>query len=917
MLKLAGVKSEKEFYKKYPTEEAFMKAHGKEFKKAQTGIEQWGLKGLPKYNASAPKFMQPVEFGGTPSLNYTPQGLPSLESQVSPTAYDITGMTPQETKNVGKFNFGALGGTPLAKTIQNVGAVVDAFKQRKEAKKFLDISKIVKQAASQTPDLAKRQYVRPEDNPIEADQMGVMPYGGGYDVLGMAKNGAEIQNTYSPGTLYDNLGYEPLDESSRLKQFEEGGYIQDAQTGTMIDAGMQVLDLGLGLQRAIPEYFIGRDTKKYMEQGLQNMEQGAMNQALASQFGSFMKDGGTVNIDDEYKWVSNSWQPQVITTFGEHKLKDLLKSPKDADMLRAGGHLKDYTPPSARAMSTERPMMQEGGELQTHWGGYAEPMSYNPYLPEDGETIMFKGQSHEESDGKGNTGIGVTFGNSPVEVERNEPAMKMKDGSGGDSSLVVFGNLKVPKGMLPGADGLNFKKYVADLSKNENKINQKVNSAVNKLDELDVITPYDQLAFNTLKAQIDGGNQKLKDIAQNKMDAAALQTAMNDTVEEFGLQATDKGTIMAREGAFISKAQAGTKKPKRATALAEVPKGQRQTNIAYGNVTLDDIETLKKNNPWYDWTNFNPKNKADVLKFQKAFDKLAKETNSNVQLLEDRKLGEQTASAAVEYEDGTSGIPDFPLVTTIGTTTIKPGDNIKIPQYGTSKISDLISQVLPYIRPSDVEELDPNQLRGEMFALSTNQLQPVQAQKFQPQLSTPYNVSLQDVLNENEATFRSQQRIVGYNPALQNQLAAQKYAANQKVLGEQFRINQAVRDQISRENRDLLNKTQLQNLEILDKQYVRQSEAMSKTKATTQAALNSIASKYAQNKLQNRELQVYENMYNYRYSPNFRTQNFQLGQFNIPTIYTGDSEQPSLATPPLVPKKKGKNGSIVKALKNL
>jgi hypothetical protein len=37
MLKIAKVKSEKEFYKKYPTEEAFMKAHGKELKKAAMG----------------------------------------------------------------------------------------------------------------------------------------------------------------------------------------------------------------------------------------------------------------------------------------------------------------------------------------------------------------------------------------------------------------------------------------------------------------------------------------------------------------------------------------------------------------------------------------------------------------------------------------------------------------------------------------------------------------------------------------------------------------------------------------------------------------------------------------------------------------------------------------------------------------
>jgi hypothetical protein len=37
ILKIAGVKSEKEFYKKYPSEEAFMKAHKKEFKKAAMG----------------------------------------------------------------------------------------------------------------------------------------------------------------------------------------------------------------------------------------------------------------------------------------------------------------------------------------------------------------------------------------------------------------------------------------------------------------------------------------------------------------------------------------------------------------------------------------------------------------------------------------------------------------------------------------------------------------------------------------------------------------------------------------------------------------------------------------------------------------------------------------------------------------
>ena len=52
ILKIAGVKSEKEFYKKYPSEEAFMKVHGKAFKKAQMGTLVGGA--TPKQNISKP-----------------------------------------------------------------------------------------------------------------------------------------------------------------------------------------------------------------------------------------------------------------------------------------------------------------------------------------------------------------------------------------------------------------------------------------------------------------------------------------------------------------------------------------------------------------------------------------------------------------------------------------------------------------------------------------------------------------------------------------------------------------------------------------------------------------------------------------------------------------------------------------------
>ena len=68
-----------------------------------------------------------------------------------------------------------------------------------------------------------------------------------------------------------------------------------------------------------------------------------------------------------------------------------------------------------------------------------------------------------------------------------------------------------------------------------------------------------------------------------------------------------------------------------------------------------------------------------------------------------------------------------------------------------------------------------------------------------PQLRNPYDISLQDILNENQADYRSQQRMIGNNPAAQSMLNAQKYAANQKVLGEQFRLNQANKDPVYRD----------------------------------------------------------------------------------------------------------------------
>jgi hypothetical protein len=57
ILKIAKVKSEKEFYKKYPTEEAFMAKHGKALEKAAMGkaMVNKQLKQLTTYINLIPK----------------------------------------------------------------------------------------------------------------------------------------------------------------------------------------------------------------------------------------------------------------------------------------------------------------------------------------------------------------------------------------------------------------------------------------------------------------------------------------------------------------------------------------------------------------------------------------------------------------------------------------------------------------------------------------------------------------------------------------------------------------------------------------------------------------------------------------------------------------------------------------------
>lgn len=1013
ILKIAGVKSEAEFYKKFPTEEAFMAKHGKAFKKAAMGksMVKKQLTQLTDF-ANPPQaevgdyvqggvqqpMYQPIDIRGMyDSFDYMTSGktnamrteearLAQLAEQEESTEEDSSGgidagqamqlasmimkkggsipmyqvggavdsafnlgtpmdmsgatnpnpytyqnlnpqpvpqmpigtgqQTPAQQSKQPKSLATTAGGKLLDKGIsfagplaKPLGQIVNAGRKVKQsidqaakARQAGNLASLTAQVSGLAPERVNRKYVRPEDNLVEP---GVMnnPYGSGTNVLakyGMQIGGnlTEIQNMYNPGDMYMDLGYEPLDDSNKVKQYRKGGKALGGAMIGAIKAGAEQAGKIANIAGDITSGIIDIGTENRMKRNQQILGQAAFQQGAQQlqqgQFNAFMEHGG---------WVSHDWQPQVITKFGEYDVKDLLAPDPTMDTLRTGGNIRNNYMGDDERLS----MMQMGGELQTYWGGDAETISYNPYLPDGGETIMFRGQSHDESDGQGRTGIGIKFGDSPVEVERGEPAVKLKDGGTGEENLVVYGNMKIPSYGItelndPKAKGKKFKTYVADLSKSEAKQNKIIDKNINIVNDIDGDNPFDMLKLASAKAMLTGADMKLKDISMKKQIAAGVQNAILDTAEEMGVEsdALSKGKIkpvknsdMAKFGAKMETAQKGKK-------------------LTFANKELQSLAKQLK---------------VPVSKVEKVLSKKMKSlyTPTPTQLAaEDLQFRLENPEPALAPFDSFKSfvanehpVEKFKSLTALPTAAeLKEMESRPKPQSLLDQGIEAYDKLYPYIKPAIRNPLDPGQLAGEMFALSSNQLEPVQAQTYQPMLEQVSAISLQDQLNEIQSQTNAAMRMAGGNPAAQAMIAAQASAAKNKVLGEQFRMNQAMSDEVRRRNIATLNDATLKNLAILDQQYARQETAKSKTKAQAFEALSSIAEKIGKNKAETMSANVMANMYpNYTFGPKGRIFNTGVTTFNTGTV--GNMTIDQLKTELKKEEKKSRNGSIVKAIKGL
>jgi hypothetical protein len=1152
ILKMAHVRSEEAFYRKYPTEAAFMKEHSKEFKKALRGT-------------AIKKAQQGANQSAYNQQNAGMNAMAAGESEVQDAIANLSTGTPKKT--VGQDIESVTNDIPVVGgLVKDVVGIFDASNEAKQQKRAGALSDLQVKAAMSQPRPQNRKYNRPDLDANVDDVNSLTPaQGTGTNLLGrngiILSRGGEITNTYAPNDIYTNGGYSPLSDEDRMKAYYYGGHIPKSDAGSIISSvlgssggsggGGGILGGLLGggggstttdtttqdpanrviryVQAQDGTTTTGISTTSFGNTWIGKVLQGQnVNSSLiknptvannVSQIGQTLQTGvsaipgGDNKMSSSIKGLGNTVGSAIPLPGASEALgiagsligdtitnnmggtKAMARVQRNNDRLSAISASKlmqsnqnKYMRTGGNLRQNYSPDMERSGELTPLWGGHAEPISYNPYSPNGGETVMFRGKSHEESAGNGRTGIGVRYGegaplqsyqdggntNANVEVERGEPAMQMPDNTG-TSNLVVFGNLPIPNQFIsqlgdPNAKGKKFKSYVADLSKQEDKQNKLIKNTSSQLQDLDPKTPFDKLKFNSLSLALNGANDKLKDLAQKKQNTAHLQQAINDTAEEQGIDADAlaKGKIQtAKKGTKVSKAQLGknvktdpeldegetyeglrSSENKLTTDLDNMrrtdprqyePKGSDRYN-QYKNEFLDkqtDLNSLRDKiirvgrrqdadkedytNDTYggvpgsqtvandlnrvrDFFNIVPRSEAAVNINSRRGPIVLGRNNSvsnnsgigfpigegngyvpsdgstvsnptvvsipNRQSYAAAPSDAQSKKASIEQSMNLRTIPDVSVANIDQTDPMQyqsvipmqsPSESwIHDKQVGSSyapimpidssdwnntHMSKLDSQsakkqIPQYFNPignylpSNKEQLDPRQLTGEYYALSTNDLEPVPAQQYHPNLLTPYEISMQDILNENTAATRGAQKYMGYNPAAQSNLMAQQYGANEKVLGDQFRINQEEKDKVYGQNVNTLNDAQLKNLGILDQQYTRQAQALSNTKRTAQDALSSISDKYLQNKLQNDTNAIYQNMYNYRYDRNGHAWNMNgPANFNM----QGNGNNQSSGMDELTPdeqqiaiyqnriddlkkkktKEQSRNGSILKAMRNI
>ena len=498
ILKIAGVKSEKELYAKYGTEAEFMAKHGGAFKKAVKKAKM-GTAMVKK------QLTQLTDFANPPQAKY---GLTeySYDDYVDPVSAEDEYIANMDAMNVAQspmkqFPINVAGKSAKVKTpleskdnifggVRNI--IQGGIQMKDDRQKYLRAKQWGKIAdlsqKARKDDVVKNKYFRPEDMVFDPNQLS-RSYGTGYGIIGSAQDGMQIGGNETPihnmytndDTLYSDLGYEPLEES--VKQYQDGGGLfsnwkgdltkfgsqnattlggsagsfigggdgRTSGTSTMLGGVGQLAGTAIGgplggvigslAGSALGGLFSAGQERRMQEQQDKLSTLGGMQNIYNFQGrnSGFMEDGGEVGL----KYLSHDWQPQTITKFGEYDVKDLLRDDPTMDTLRYGGTMHHPKNPSQRALQT----YDMGGELEVDDRGDIDYEGYNPITAASGANGYIgitRGPSHD------NGGFNLSYGGNEIEAEGNETIMEKADDGASinpetgqpESNLIILGDMK-------------------------------------------------------------------------------------------------------------------------------------------------------------------------------------------------------------------------------------------------------------------------------------------------------------------------------------------------------------------------------------------------------------------------------------------------------------------------------------------
>jgi hypothetical protein len=483
---------------------------------------------------------------------------------------------------------------------------------------------------------------------------------------------------------------------------------------------------------------------------------------------------------------------------------------------------------------------------------------------------QFNGPSHEQG------GIPIRYGGKQVEVEGGETAYRSANGD-----LNIFGNLTIP------GTNIKFKTAGKQLGKLEDALTKKMKKAHSIIENSDPQDKFASLAVNSAQLQ--------QSAFQGQQDTVNSLKEKLSLLQERVLSLSGGNPSKARKGAVVEQED-----PKKKLKPSMAQRHNNPGNIKYADwlgkrygaikgerssdgdnfARFPDLATGLKamrgllKGPGYKklsvekalqrWSN-TPGYNLDLGDLKdKTVGTLGDDELKRVMDIitqgEDSKLYDLDTLISVRRDDPHFDIainpPALPVKPIRGPQT--PGTYVNTPpdtnKPGTpSGTKDSLPGINepPPTQKSHPNPLQFNQIAPEILALG-DRPDFVPGQRYEPNLYQPYQVSFQDRLNENQATFNRVAMQTGNNPSALSLLAGQKYQADSAILSDEFRTNQGITNDITNKNISLLNDAQLKNLQLADTQFVRQAQAVANTRQNIYNAINSVASKIGQNRLETR-----------------------------------------------------------------